>query len=111
MQNAPEVEANAELPKMFHKKIGFAIVDTQQGQDVARHCGVSATPTFQFYLKGQKNNEVKGANVGELKMQTVLLLDAAYPREPCYLARPLQGLKYEPQPTLIPNSACQNFNA
>lgn len=42
-------------------------VDVDEVRDVAQRCGVTAMPTFQIYVKGQKVEQIVGANVPELK--------------------------------------------
>lgn len=64
---------------------GFAFVKIDLGGmmsgQIASTYGVRATPTFLFFLDGQKLDEVKGANVPELKSQVDLLVFQAFPRE------------------------------
>lgn len=63
---------------------GFAFVKVDLGGmmsgQIANTYGVRATPTFMFFLDGQKIDEVKGANVSELKSQIDLLSFQAFPR-------------------------------
>lgn len=80
MQHAPTASSSL-LPKLAQQRVAFAIVDTSIGREVSANCSISATPTFQFYLKGQRSHELKSSDPGELKMQTALLIDAAYPGE------------------------------
>ena len=66
------------------KGIAFVKIDLSAmfGGDVARAHGVTATPTFLFFLDGKKMNELKGANVPELRSQVDLLIFQAFPRKP-----------------------------
>jgi desumoylating isopeptidase 1 len=61
---------------------GFAKIDlgVMGGSQLAGQYNVHATPTFLFFMNGQKVAEVKGANTGELNSQVNLLLFEAYPR-------------------------------
>lgn len=43
--------------------IVFAKVDVDVCKDVAQACGISAMPTFQFYKKNVKVDEIRGADV------------------------------------------------
>ncbi|KAI5122453.1 hypothetical protein M0805_008764 [Coniferiporia weirii] len=52
------------------------------GGDVASAYGVRATPTFLFFLDGQKISEIKGADVAELRSQVDLLIFQAFPPHP-----------------------------
>ncbi|KAF8192182.1 PPPDE putative peptidase domain-containing protein [Pholiota molesta] len=57
-------------------------IDVGQGQTLASEWGVRATPTFMFFLAGEKLDELKGADKGELRTQVDLLLFQAYPPHP-----------------------------
>ncbi|EIM85886.1 DUF862-domain-containing protein [Stereum hirsutum FP-91666 SS1] len=65
-------------------RIAFVKVDLGVGMGgaVAREYGVSATPTFEFFLDRKKVHELKGANAPELRTQVDLLLYQAYPPHP-----------------------------
>ncbi|KAI8376184.1 PITH domain-containing protein [Radiomyces spectabilis] len=45
----------------------FIKINTDQAREVASQCGISAMPTFQFYLRGNKIDEMKGANPPQLE--------------------------------------------
>ena len=64
---------------------GFAFVKVDLGgmmtSGIANTYAVRATPTFLFFLDGQKVGEVKGANVPELRSQIDLLIFQAFPRK------------------------------
>ncbi|KAH6911566.1 thioredoxin family protein [Coprinopsis sp. MPI-PUGE-AT-0042] len=63
---------------------GFAKIDlgVMGGSQLSSQYNVHATPTFLFFMDGQKVAEVKGANAGELNSQVNLLLFEAYPPHP-----------------------------
>ena len=50
-----------------HTDIEFVKVDVDEADDVAASCGVQAMPTFHIYKDGKKVDELKGANLPELK--------------------------------------------
>lgn len=61
---------------MFHELAGsddykdkalFLEVNVDEAEDVATECGISAMPTFQFYVKGEKKEQLMGANGDKLK--------------------------------------------
>ena len=47
--------------------IKFGKVDVDANDETAAACGVSAMPTFQFYLNGEKFDELVGASQEKLK--------------------------------------------
>ncbi|THH11667.1 hypothetical protein EW145_g508 [Phellinidium pouzarii] len=63
------------------KGVAFVKIDLsgQLGSDVASAYDVRATPTFLFFLDGQKVHELKGANAMELRTQVDLLIFQAFP--------------------------------
>ncbi|KAG5643058.1 hypothetical protein DXG03_001615 [Asterophora parasitica] len=63
---------------------GFAKIDigVGQGNSLASEWGIRATPTFIFFLDGEKLDEMKGANASELRSQVDLLLFQAFPPHP-----------------------------
>ncbi|KAH9002673.1 DUF862-domain-containing protein [Lactarius hatsudake] len=65
-------------------KVAFTKVDlgVGMGEAVARQYGVSATPTFGFFLDGKRIHELKGVNAPELRTQVDLLLYQAFPPHP-----------------------------
>ncbi|KAG6834077.1 hypothetical protein H0H93_012113, partial [Arthromyces matolae] len=71
---------------------GFAKIDIDvgMGNALASQWNVRATPTFIFFLDGQKLDELKGANANELRTQVDLLLFQAFPRR-FYLFPPLNS--------------------
>ncbi|KAG8711630.1 hypothetical protein FRC09_020503 [Ceratobasidium sp. 395] len=54
-------------------------LDGMGGQGVAAQYGVRATPTFSFFLNGEKTDELKGVDRHELKTKIDLLLYQAFP--------------------------------
>ncbi|KAK2467081.1 hypothetical protein APHAL10511_001339 [Amanita phalloides] len=64
--------------------VGFAKIDigVGSGHTLAAEWRVMATPTFIFFLDGNKVQEIKGANSSELKTQVDMLLFEAYPPHP-----------------------------
>ncbi|KAI0300183.1 PUL domain-containing protein [Russula brevipes] len=66
------------------QQVAFVKVDlgVGMGSMVAREYGVSATPTFGFFLDGKKVDELKGVNAPELRTQVDLLLYQAFPPHP-----------------------------
>ncbi|KZV70171.1 DUF862-domain-containing protein [Peniophora sp. CONT] len=65
-------------------KIAFVKVDLGilASQALASAYSVRATPTFIFFLDGQKRGELKGINAPELRSQIELLLFEAFPPHP-----------------------------
>lgn len=45
----------------------FVKIDVDEAQDVAAQCEITAMPTFQFYRKGTKIDEMRGANENGLR--------------------------------------------
>ena len=56
---APKLE---ELSKKY-PNVKFIKVDVEKVEEVAQEKGISAMPTFQFYVKGTQVDEMKGADV------------------------------------------------
>ena len=54
-------------------------VEVGNARELAMQFGIAATPTFIFFLDGNKFHEFRGANVAELKSSIDLLLFTAYP--------------------------------
>ncbi|KAG9005426.1 hypothetical protein FRB94_010905 [Tulasnella sp. JGI-2019a] len=61
--------------------VAFVEVNMSNGMSgiVAREHGISATPTFLFFLVGSKVDELKGVNAIELRSKVDLLLWDAFP--------------------------------
>ncbi|KAJ3574479.1 hypothetical protein NP233_g1745 [Leucocoprinus birnbaumii] len=57
-------------------------IDVGLGQNLAAQWNIRSTPTFYFFLDGEKKAELKGANAAELKTQIDLLIYEAYPPHP-----------------------------
>ncbi|KAL5501594.1 hypothetical protein ACEPAH_8854 [Sanghuangporus vaninii] len=66
------------------KGVAFVKIDlsAMSGGEIARVFGVTVTPTFVFFLDGKKIDELKGANVPELRSQVDLLVFQAFPPHP-----------------------------
>lgn len=45
----------------------FVKVDVDEAQEIAQSCGISAMPTFQFYLNGSRVAEIRGADPNNLE--------------------------------------------
>lgn len=58
-QVAPRFDALASK----YKQSNFVKVDVDELQSTAQGCGVSAMPTFHFYVNGKKVDEVVGADI------------------------------------------------
>ncbi|KAH9480191.1 Desumoylating isopeptidase 1 [Psilocybe cubensis] len=82
----PVFERLAEEKGIQDGKDGAAFakidIDVGMGNALASQWNVRATPTFMFFLNGQKLDELKGANANELRSQVDLLLFQAYPPHP-----------------------------
>ena len=59
---APKVE---ELAKA-HEDLRFYQVDVDAAPDVAQELGIRAMPTFKFFLNGEPQDDVVGANPAAL---------------------------------------------
>ncbi|KAH8114642.1 DUF862-domain-containing protein [Phellopilus nigrolimitatus] len=66
------------------KGVAFVKIDLSAmlGGEVASAYGVRATPTFLFFLDGQKLHELRGTDVTELRSQIDLLIFQAFPPHP-----------------------------
>ncbi|KAL5482634.1 hypothetical protein ACEPAI_9228 [Sanghuangporus weigelae] len=76
------------------KDVAFVKIDlgAMLGGEIARVYGVTATPTFVFFLDGKKIDELKGANVPELRSQVDLLIFQAFPPHP-HTAKKLSAIR------------------
>ncbi|KAH0547551.1 hypothetical protein FGG08_000276 [Glutinoglossum americanum] len=96
-----------ELAAEAGTKSVFAKVDIGTAYDVGAKYGIRATPTFVTFLKGEKENEWKGANEGQLRGNIRLLLQMAWPPHPhlglslpVLLGSNLQPITYSKLPPL-----------
>ncbi|KAI8055182.1 PPPDE putative peptidase domain-containing protein [Syncephalis plumigaleata] len=84
---APEFQRLITDPEDFDGKIAKkpiigVTVDTGVAYDAAMKYQIRGTPTFMFFLDGEKNYEFSGANLSELKSNINLLRFTAYPPHP-----------------------------
>ncbi|KAJ3181881.1 hypothetical protein HDU85_003396 [Gaertneriomyces sp. JEL0708] len=75
-------EGMGEASRRDMCKIVGVKVDITVAREIAQHYGITATPTFVFYLDGNKFHEFRGANRTELQSGMELLLNAAFPPHP-----------------------------
>ncbi|KAG9119258.1 hypothetical protein FRC07_005783, partial [Ceratobasidium sp. 392] len=82
-------------------------LDGMGGQAVGAQYGVRVTPTFLFFLNGEKTDELKGPDRHELKTKVDLLLYRAFPPHPHMSINvpslkklPTQPIVYEQVPDL-----------
>ncbi|SJX64644.1 uncharacterized protein SRS1_15460 [Sporisorium reilianum f. sp. reilianum] len=86
-----------------HKRAAFVQVDSNAStSSLFASSSVTATPTVKLYTFGKESNQVRGADVGELKTAVDLMLFEVYPPHPhARLSKPLQALDSLPsQPHL-----------
>lgn len=50
-----------------HADVTFVKVNVDEAQELTRHCGVSAMPTFIAFVNGGKVGEIKGADKAGLE--------------------------------------------
>lgn len=93
---APHFERLASLrsSELAGKDVAFVDVDlgVGLGSAAAQEWGVSATPTFVFFLKGAKMDELKGANARELENAVDRWLWQAFPPHP-HASLPLPAIR------------------
>lgn len=95
-----------------HKRVAFAQVESNAStSSLFAHAQVAATPTVKFYTFGKETNQLKGADVGELRTAVELMLFEVYPPHPhTRLSKPLKSLASLPsQPHLY--SALPNLHS
>jgi thioredoxin 1 len=61
---APELQ---ELAKKYEGQIFFVKVDVDQASDWVGKYGVTAMPTFKFFVNGEEKREIKGADSSQLR--------------------------------------------
>ncbi len=94
-----------------HKRVTFVQVEsTGATSSLFAQAAVTATPTVKLYTFGKESNQIRGADVGELKTAVDLMLFEVYPPHPhARLSKPLRSLSsLPPQPhlyTAAPNLA------
>ncbi|KAJ1017790.1 hypothetical protein NDA16_005107 [Ustilago loliicola] len=81
-----------------HKRGAFVQVESNAStSSLFAQSQVTATPTVKLYTFGKETNQVKGADVGELKTAVELMLFEAYPPHPhARLSKPLKSLNSLP---------------
>ncbi|KAF8438237.1 PPPDE putative peptidase domain-containing protein [Terfezia claveryi] len=68
--------------KELDGKAVFVKVDVGEARDVGSIFGISATPTFITFSKGEKIEEWKGVGRGELESNINVLMNITYPAHP-----------------------------
>ena len=48
-------------------------VDVDQNKETAQECGIESMPTFQFYKKGKKIDEIQGADIDAVRNKIMFL--------------------------------------
>ncbi len=81
-------------------KIGFVKIDMGigEGSSIAGNFGVRVTPTFLFFEKGKKVDEMKGASARELEFKVEGFVERCFPPHPhekIYLGA-VKGITLEP---------------
>ena len=66
-QIAPFIDSLASK----YPNVNFIKVDVDQQADVAGERGISAMPTFQFFVAGNMVDEIKGANPAEIEKRVI----------------------------------------
>lgn len=71
-----------QLAAEFGNKCHLAKVDVGQARDTGTRYSISATPTFITFLKGERENTWSGADPAQLRRNTELLVQMAWPTHP-----------------------------
>ena len=71
-----------ELAATAGDKAVLIKVDLSDAHEIGARYQVRVTPTFWTFLKGEKENEWKGANESQLRGNVNMLIQMAYPRHP-----------------------------
>ncbi|KAF9984115.1 hypothetical protein BGZ65_000971 [Modicella reniformis] len=71
-----------ELVLSKGKQIAGVKVDIGMAQAIGRAYEVRSTPTFMFFLRGEKFSQFSGANQAELRSSIELLIYSAHPAHP-----------------------------
>ncbi|MCJ1480136.1 hypothetical protein MMC06_000290 [Schaereria dolodes] len=74
--------AYGELAAEAGKKAVLIKVDLNQAYEIGAKYQVRATPTFMTFLKGDKENQWSGANIGQLMGNVRMLIQMAHPPHP-----------------------------
>ncbi|SNX87060.1 uncharacterized protein MEPE_05770 [Melanopsichium pennsylvanicum] len=81
-----------------HKRVAFVQVESNAATtNLFSQWSVTATPTVKFFSFSKESNQVRGADVGELKIAVDLMLFEAYPPHPhSRLSKPLKAINALP---------------
>ena len=76
-----------ELAAAAGNKAVLIKVDLSEAHEIGSKYQIRVTPTFLTFLRGEKENEWKGANEGQLRGNVNLLIQMAHPAHPHTLLR------------------------
>jgi thioredoxin len=75
---APILETLASV----HQDVMFIKIEEKEGREVMQEVGISAFPTFHFYLEGVKVHELRGANQQAITQAIIQYKAQAKPKTP-----------------------------